>query len=94
MVINGEPVMARGGAPPSHHERVPGRVDSVSAYQRVRGEYLEMPGLRLTEAQAARLLGLEPHVCCEVFATLVAEGFLGRTQDGCLVRRGACPRCE
>ncbi len=94
MVISGERVMEREGALPSHLERVRGRVDSVSACQRVRGEYLEMPGLRLTPAQAARLLGLEPQVCCDVLAILVAEGFLGRTQDGCFVRRGACPRCQ
>lgn len=53
-----------------------------------------MPGLRLTEAQAARLLGLELRVCCDVLTILVSEGFLGRTQDGRFVRRGACPRCE
>lgn len=94
MVISGERVMERGGALPSHHERGRARVDSVSACQRVRGEYLEMPGLQLTEAQAARLLGLELPVCSKVLATLVAEGFLGRTQDGRFVRRGACPRCE
>lgn len=33
-----------------------------------------MPGLLLTEAQGARLLGLEPDVCRDVLATLVAEG--------------------
>jgi hypothetical protein len=94
MFISGERVMEREGAPPSHPERVRGRVDNASACQRVRGEYLEMPGVRLTAAQAARLFGLEPQVCGDVLAILVAERFLGRTQDGRFVRRGACPRCE
>lgn len=86
--------MERRRVLPSHAERVRDRVDSASACQRVRGEYREMPGLRLTEAQAARLLGLDLRVCCDVLAILVTEGFLGRTQDGRFVRRGACPRCE
>ena len=33
------------------------RIDEV--LQRIQGEYLEMPGLRLTPAQAQRLWGLE-----------------------------------
>lgn len=94
MVISGERVMEREDARPSHPERARSRVDHASACQRVRGEYREMPGLRLTEAQAARLLGLELRVCCDVLTILVTEGFLGRTQDGRFVRRGACPRCE
>lgn len=70
------------------------RRETTSACARVRSEYFEMPDLRLTEAQAARLLGLEPEVCQAVLAALVFEGFLGRTSDGRFVRRGACPRCE
>ena len=31
--------------------------------ERVRGEFNEMPGMQLTEAQAARLWGLEPTAC-------------------------------
>jgi hypothetical protein len=66
----------------------------TSPCRRVRGEYREMPGLLLTEAQAVRLLGLEPDVCRNVLATLVAEGFLVRTRDGRYARQGACPRCQ
>jgi hypothetical protein len=36
-------------------------VDAI--VQRVRGEYLEMPGLSLTERQAQRLWHLEPEAC-------------------------------
>ncbi len=88
--MSGERVVEHEGAPPPQR----GRTDDVSACQRVRAEYLEMPGLRLTEAQAARLLGLELHVCTKVLATLVADGFLGRTRDGRFMRRGVCPRCD
>ena len=44
--------------------------------ERVRGEYLEMPGLRLTLAQAARLFDLELRLCSRVLETLVADGIL------------------
>ena len=33
---------------------------------RVREEFREMPGLRLTPAQASRLWGLEPETCTAV----------------------------
>ena len=54
--------------------------------QRVRGEYLEMPGLRLTEGQARRLWGMEPALCQAVLEVLVDAGFLTRTRDGAFVR--------
>lgn len=44
--------------------------------KRVRAEYLEMPGLRLTLAQAQRLCGLERALCKMVFDALVDERFL------------------
>jgi hypothetical protein len=44
--------------------------------RRVRSEYLEMPGLRLTAAQASRLFDLEPSRCAQVLDTLVREGAL------------------
>ena len=36
----------------------------------------EMPGLRLTVAQAARLFNLEPKQCGQVLDTLVTDGAL------------------
>jgi hypothetical protein len=45
-------------------------------HERVRGEYREMPGLRLTVAQAARLFNLEPAQCGQVLDTLVTKGAL------------------
>lgn len=66
------------------------RVEDV--LQRIQGEYLEMPGLRLTTAQAQRLWGLERDVCEALLAALVDTKFLCRTRDGAFVRpEGATP---
>ena len=45
-------------------------------HARVRGEYREMPGLRLTLPQAARLFNLEPAHCEQVLDALVTDGAL------------------
>ena len=49
---------------------------------RIRGEYLEMPGLRLTLAQAQRLCGVEPILCRRVLDALVETKFLCVTTSG------------
>ena len=54
--------------------------------KRIRGEYLEMPGLRLTMAQAQRLCGVERTLCQRVLGTLVETGFLCVTKDGTYAR--------
>ena len=53
---------------------------------RVRGEFLEMPGLCLTTRQAARLWGLEPSACENVIELLVQSAFLRRTSSGMVTR--------
>lgn len=59
---------------------------------RVRAEFLEMPGLRLTPAQATRLWGLEQAVCRAVIEALVASTFLRWTPNGAVTRaEGARP---
>jgi hypothetical protein len=45
-------------------------------FTRIRGEYQEMPGMRLTLAQAARLFDLDPTDCASVLTTLVRDGAL------------------
>jgi len=55
--------------------------------RRVRGEFLEMPGLRLTPAQARRLWRLDETACDAVLGALVDAQFLERTRDGAFVRR-------
>ena len=54
--------------------------------RRVESEFLEMPGLRLTEAQVRRLSGLEPLYCAAVLSVLVDAGFLMRSPDGFYTR--------
>jgi len=50
--------------------------------RRVRGEYREMPGMRLTVDQAMRLWDMDRQTCSELFASLVAAGFLEVDRDG------------
>ena len=57
-----------------------------SVASRVRSEFLEMPGLRLTIRQAARLWGLEPTACEHVIEVLVRSEFLRRVPDGMIMR--------
>jgi hypothetical protein len=54
--------------------------------RRVQGEYIEMPGLRLTTAQAQRLWGLDRAACDALLGALVDAKFLFRTRDGAFVR--------
>jgi hypothetical protein len=54
--------------------------------RRVRAEFLEMPGLKLTFAQAMRLWGLNEDDCRRVLETLVRTCFLQRTSTGEVVR--------
>ena len=53
---------------------------------RIRGEYLEMPGLRLTFEQAQRLFGVDRSLCKMVLDALVAAKFLGIRPDGAYAR--------
>jgi hypothetical protein len=54
--------------------------------RRVQGEFLEMPGLRLTGAQARRLWGLDTAMCEALLGTLVDAKFLFKTRDGSFMR--------
>jgi hypothetical protein len=56
--------------------------DADALIRRVRGEFVEMPGLRLTLRQAGRLFGMPPALCESVLAALVEERVLLRTPDG------------
>jgi hypothetical protein len=53
---------------------------------RVQSEYLEMPGLKLTEPQARRLWALDGNTCRLVLTTLIERGFLKRSPHGYYVR--------
>lgn len=54
--------------------------------RRVQGEFIEMPGLRLTPEQAQRLWGLDRTACDTLLGALVDAKFLFRTRDGAFVR--------
>ena len=54
--------------------------------RRVQGEFLEMPGLRLTGAQAQRLWGLDAVMCEALLGALVDAKFLFKTRDGAFMK--------
>ena len=57
----------------------------------VRAEYLEMPGLCLTVAQAARLWNVGRDECLQALDALIRAGFLYRSRD--LYIRTGSGRC-
>jgi hypothetical protein len=59
---------------------------------RARGEYIEMPGLQLTLAQAARLWNVDREEAAQVLETLVDLAFLRRAGNG-YVRAGSWGVC-
>jgi hypothetical protein len=56
---------------------------------RIRAEFHEMPGLRLSLLQARRLFALDIVTCSGALATLQASGFLATTRDGAFVMAAA-----
>jgi hypothetical protein len=66
-------------------------VESPATYQqivaRIRAEYVEMPGMRLTLDQLLRLCGIDRSTCRRVLEELVTRKFLAVTPDGMYVRR-------
>lgn len=68
----------------SHEPEAPDRV--AEAVSQVRGQFREMPGLRLTETQAARLCALDAGTCHAVLARLVASGFLVQVRGAVFAR--------
>jgi len=55
-------------------------------FRRIQGEFLEMPGLCLTQPQACRLWGLDRETCGTLLSRLVDAKFLMRTRDGAFVQ--------
>ena len=49
---------------------------------RLRSEFLDMPGLTITVAQAARLAGVRAARAAEILDLLADEGFLARDEQG------------
>lgn len=54
--------------------------------RRIKAEFLEMPGLRLTVPQASRLWGLERTLTESVIEMLVGSDFLRRSHAGVIIK--------
>jgi hypothetical protein len=72
------------------HDRLPDHLWHATV-RRVRGEFEEMPCLRLSNEQAKTLFGLPDRVCEWVLSRLESDGFLGRTSTGEYVRQTTVP---
>ncbi len=77
----------------STHERctisIPCSFNKLQVLRRVRGEFREMPGMRLTLEQAMRLWSLDRETCASVLDELMASRFLQRDING-RYRRAHC----
>lgn len=75
-----KPAIARRlpSAPPDW----PAGADWNALIERVRAEFLEMPGLALTPAQACRLFALTEPSCALVLRHLTDRGLLRKRADG------------
>jgi hypothetical protein len=76
----------------SWHPRSPSRLpDDVwyATVSRIRGEFAEMPCMRLTVEQARFLFGLNDTATNWILECLAREGFLARTSNGEYVRRSS-----
>jgi hypothetical protein len=69
--------MSRTQGPPDHDTKA-----QSSPAMRVRAEFLEMPGLRLTPRQTARLIGVDVDTASKVLNGLAERGFLRLTANG------------
>jgi hypothetical protein len=81
-MTTGETSMAHALGPALH-------ADAVIWLGLIRSEYREMPGLRLTLAQAQRLWRLDAPTSSAVFTALVESKFLRQTDRGAFVRADA-----
>ena len=55
---------------------------SPALRRRAEAEYLEMPGLKLTAAQASRFWHLDAAASVALLDAMVDDGFLHRARDG------------
>ena len=74
----------------AHHIRSANEDELIaSLITRARSEFLEMPGLRLTSAEACRLWRLDTKTCQRILDRLARSGFLSRTRRGAYLRASA-----
>ena len=67
--------------------RMAGRIDR--ALHRLRMVFLQIPGVRLSLVEAARLTELETHICQILLSALEDLGFLRRAEDGFYQRQSS-----
>ena len=60
--------------------------DFAAAVSQAKAHYVEMPGLTLTLAQAARLWALDVALCRDVLTALVEDRFLVRVREAFFAR--------
>lgn len=68
--------------------------DEQQLRRRILAEFREMPGMRLTLPQAARLFSMDPERCGRMLAALVEAGDLSRTGSVFGSPRGDVAACE
>jgi hypothetical protein len=61
----------------------------VRALHRLRMVFLQIPGVRLSLVEAARLTELETHICQILLSALEDLGFLRRAEDGFYQRQSS-----
>lgn len=91
--VPSSPIAGEGPAgavrPPRASAAPPVRTEGFEQMaQRVRAEYLEMPGLNLTRDQAKCLWAIDGALCDRLLAYLVETGFLARTHHATYVHVG------
>lgn len=64
------------------HDHASPSDDRTALARRIYAEFEEMPGLELTEAQAARLWWMDRALCARLLDGLVKARYLTRTQAG------------
>src|SRR5262245_10958865 len=87
--------LAEAGRPGSPVDRSAAVKSRATIALRVCGEFAEMPGLRLTVPQAARLFGIDPDVAHAVLDELRRASVLNCSKQGAysLVANSAAGRC-
>ncbi len=68
-----------------------GRAWKSPLWRRVRGEFMELPGLSLQVDQAARLFGVDRAETERILEALVRVGFLRRSTVGGFARNDSRP---
>ena len=92
-----DPAEGRSSRRPRHRTPPPGkseRVDRATEQQllrRIHAEFYEMPGLRLTFAQAQRLFDLPRAICLHILDLAIADGWLSLTRPDTYGRRESVP---